>query len=86
MQFPFCKRHDISLGSFPIINHANRCALQKPLTGICVLLPIKQALRKKKEIIQAGALAVLLLKIAMYKMYRKLGSSGQQKSSVNELI
>lgn len=42
--------------------------------------------RKKKEIIQAGALAVLLLKIAMYKMYRKLDSSGQQKSSVNELI
>lgn len=85
MQFPFCKRHDISLGSFPIINHLNRCALQKPLTGICVLLPIKQ-IEKKKEIIQAGALAVLLLKIAMYKMYRKLGSSGQQKSSVNELI
>lgn len=42
--------------------------------------------KKKRKTIQAGALAVLLLKIATYKMYRKLGSSGQQKSSVNELI
>lgn len=60
MQFPFCKRYDISLGIFPIINHLNRRALQKPLTGISVLLPIKQALRKKKkktrETIQQGPL------------------------------
>lgn len=43
MQFPFWETYSISLQYIPEINNLNRCALQKALTGISVLLPIKQA-------------------------------------------